>query len=184
MRLTNEGQLEVRKEIKESWNRCIQNNISPFMKTNYVIFKPEQLEQKRKENKELLDVAIPIIQKRASQRIGKNVYGLDSEVLDIFLNYSWPGNIRELQNVIERAVILATEPVVTKNLLPTEVITNSLNNFTRLSSVRETGNSIREIEKQAIFECLIKHGNKKEVARHLGISRSTLYRKMKEYGIK
>ncbi|MBE3589166.1 MAG: sigma 54-interacting transcriptional regulator, partial [Thermoanaerobacteraceae bacterium] len=67
--------------------------------------------------------------KRISGRLGKGVEGFAPETLDLFLNYHWPGNIRELQNVVERAVNLATGPVITTDLLPpglTESVTSRM----------------------------------------------------------
>lgn len=120
--------------------------------------------------------------KRISGRLGKDVEGFAPEVLDLFLNYHWPGNIRELQNVVERAVNLATGPVITTDLLPPGLIESVTSRKT--SPAKKEAALIKSAEEQAIRSCLARFRSKTEAARHLGISRSTLYRKMKEYGIK
>ena len=137
----------------------------------------------RERKSDIQELVLHFIQ-RAAQRVEKNIEGIDPEALNILLSYPWPGNIRELQNAIEHAAILATQPQITKELLPMEVLTYSSPDVFYIAFEEEKNNSsIREIEKRAICDYLSKYGNKKDVARYLGISRSTLYRKLKEYGI-
>ncbi|MQL52959.1 hypothetical protein GFC01_11945 [Desulfofundulus thermobenzoicus] len=119
--------------------------------------------------------------KRISGRLGKNVEGFAPEALDLFLNYHWPGNIRELQNMVERAVNLATGPVITTDLLPPGLIESVTSRM--ISPAKKEAALIRSAEEQAIRNCLARFRSKTEAARYLGISRSTLYRKMKEYAI-
>lgn len=136
----------------------------------------------RERKSDIQELVLHFIQ-RAAQRVEKNIEGIDPEALNILLSYSWPGNIRELQNAIEHAVILATQSQITKELLPMEVLTYSSSDVFYPSDEEKTNSSIRDLEKKVICDYLSKYGNKKDVARYLGISRSTLYRKLKEYGI-
>ncbi|WP_075367084.1 sigma-54 interaction domain-containing protein, partial [Desulfosporosinus metallidurans] len=109
----------------------------------------------------------------ACSNTGKVVPSTTDTVRQILLNYSWPGNIRELQNAAERVSALATDKV-TLDHLPQEI----------LSGIGENKheNVLRNLEKQAIKNALIKaNGNKSLVAKFLGLSRPTIYRKMKEY---
>ncbi len=102
-----------------------------------------------------------------------------SEVMEAFLSYSWPGNVRELSNVIERAIILSNNNLITLNEIP---------NLDRSGLNREQQSlaalSLNEIEKRHIRLVLeAQKGNKTRAARILGISRPKLYRKMVRYGI-
>jgi len=91
--------------------------------------------------------------------------------------YSWPGNIRELQNVIERAVILGKE-IIEAGDLP-EVVTE-------LSCRRGEvpGENLKDLEREAILRALEKtEGNRRKAAQELGISKRTLQYRLKEYGL-
>ena len=91
--------------------------------------------------------------------------------MDKLLKYSWPGNIRELENVLEKAMLISD----TKVLFPEYVQFSEEKVLYNLQEIRE------QAEKNAITQALLLHNNKAEVARLLGISRSTLYEKMSYY---
>ena len=113
-------------------------------------------------------------------KLRKRLTGMDAEFLQALLHYDWRGNVRELKNVLERAVILADEEVLTVDTLPAE--------FQSLpfpaAAADATGRSLRGVEKRQI-ELVLQEttGNKAEAARQLGISVKTLYRKILEYGL-
>lgn len=114
------------------------------------------------------------------QRLGKNQITIDPEALDIMKAYPWPGNIRELQNTLERALNLITGTSVELEHLP-QNITESLS---RTFPNNLSGSSIKEAEINTIINALQKHGgNRKRAAMELGIARSTLYRKLEEFRI-
>jgi len=111
-------------------------------------------------------------------KLRKRLRGLDAEFLRLLRAYDWRGNVRELKNVLERAVILADEEELTVDTLPPE--------FQALASADEPANSrsLWAVEKRQIQ--LVMHevgGNKTEAARQLGIGVKTLYRKLQEYGL-
>ncbi len=96
--------------------------------------------------------------------------------------YSWPGNVRELRNVIERAVILASNP----ELQPSDLLTQPGNGVNgNDSAVQRVGADItlRELERAHIVAVLGSASNLEDAARTLGINASTLYRKRKQFGI-
>jgi Nif-specific regulatory protein len=110
----------------------------------------------------------------------KNVKGISEEVLNLFMNHNWPGNIRELRNVIKSSVVLADDPVISLGNLPEE-IRSSKPQQGFLS--KEIG-SLEEVEKQHIIKLLRENEwNKKKTALQLNISRPTLDVKIKQYGI-
>jgi len=109
----------------------------------------------------------------------QNIY-LSLEVEQIFLTYDWPGNLRELRNVIRRAVLLAKTNEIMPTELPPEILvpTDQPQAPTQLKDVKEKS------EKEIITETLEKNKyNKAKTARILGIDRKTLYNKIHKYGI-
>lgn len=126
---------------------------------------------------------------QANDQLNRSVKGFDEEVLQTFRTYSWPGNLRELKNVIKRAVLLSTSESVTADGLPQEIrspihtdgdLSMDFNGAipTSLKSVAE------EAEKQAILLVLEKtNNNKSKTADMLGVDRKTLYNKLRAYGI-
>jgi transcriptional regulator of acetoin/glycerol metabolism len=99
-----------------------------------------------------------------------------SAALKKLAQYDWPGNIRELQHVVERAVIMSENIC----LQPGDFLLSSQEN----KSLPEGSLNIEAIEKNAIIKSLIKHGgNMSKAAVELGMGRTTLYRKMKKHGI-
>ena len=118
----------------------------------------------------------------------KRVSGLSNDAENLFLLYQWPGNIRELKNVIERAMILAEGDTITQSVLPPEIVNasnkeaRSQNTEFRIQNTEARG-SLDAIEKECILKALVDvKGNKSIAAKNLGISRTTLWKKLKEYG--
>ena len=106
----------------------------------------------------------------------KEITGFSPEATDFLLKYEWPGNVRELENTIERAVILAQNPSI-------KMADMSQENMPLARSAPVRGN-LKEIEKNYILETLTQsQGNYRKTARLLGISRMTLYNKVRTYGI-
>ena len=111
-----------------------------------------------------------------SRKYEKNGLKIDENEMIELMNYNWPGNIRELQHAVERAVILSTGA----NLASKDFIHNHQMN----SVVRKSAHSfdVKEVEKVTIQEALSKtKGNLTNAAKELGIGRTTLYRKIKKY---
>lgn len=115
---------------------------------------------------------------KANEELDKNVLGFSDEVLDIFQKYSWPGNLRELQNFVKRAVLFTEGDTITKDVLP-EKLTAA-----KAISDEERGLFKNKNEKQMILDALKRtSGNKSKAARMLNIDRKTLYNKLKVYNI-
>lgn len=115
---------------------------------------------------------------------GKSVTQVHPLVLQYFLNASWPGNIRELEHVIERAVLLAEGSVITYDCLNTHG--ESYGDFDEYKDYRPLSlkEMIEETEKKAINQALIvTGGNRNQAASLLGIARRTLYDKIAAYGL-
>lgn len=114
---------------------------------------------------------------------GKNVRPtISTEAMKLLLLYEWPGNVRELENCLERAAAMSPGPVLQSSDFPPHIRTAAL----RASAPgRQTKIlPLAELEKQAILDALQQlNGDKLMTARALGIGKTTLYRKLKEYGI-
>jgi PAS domain S-box len=135
-----------------------------------------------------------------SPRFNKRITEIDDEVLECLKNYDWPGNIRELQNVVERTLLLAEDGCIAMDCLPRELIgslhTEAIDKspfshrpfFALPSSLSNRSTrklQVGEQEKVRIVRTLDRHGgNVSKTAAELGMSRNTLYRKMKSYDIK
>ena len=115
-----------------------------------------------------------------NKKFGKNVKRLSSEAEGLLLRYSYPGNVRELSNIIERAVLLSEDGDIKETFIPNEVKIKATIDLEGLS-----GLSLRAIEKKAIEAALkINQGKRNETAKMLGISERGLRNKINEYNLK
>jgi two-component system response regulator AtoC len=114
-----------------------------------------------------------------SRAFGKEVKGVSSEVLDILSRYPFPGNVRELENIIERAVALSDEPEISARDLPSDLRELSMRSIEAAPRL-----TLEEMERKYIQEVLIKTNYRKSLAAEiLGLPRTTLWRKMKQHGL-
>jgi two-component system response regulator HydG len=127
---------------------------------------------------------------RLSRRLQKDVSEISEPVLQVFRTYSWPGNIRELLNVIERALIVVHGPVILPEHLPVQFFSAAPEAAALaampapLALAPEFDLTIQAAERDQIRKALEAAGGKRmEAARLLGLSRRTLYRKLEKYGI-
>jgi DNA-binding NtrC family response regulator len=119
----------------------------------------------------------------------KEIEGFTEEAMQALVSHAWPGNIRELENVVQRAVLLTKRPQLDVSLLPPSIIgtkAGNSGNFSALAIVR--GQSLRDAlegpERQIILEVLrINNFSRNLTAEQLGINRTTLYKKMKRLGL-
>ena len=118
------------------------------------------------------------IEKNNARR-GKNIISVSPQVMGTLMRHDFPGNIRELENVIERAVALANGPEITVNELPEYIGNLSIETYRREQSEIPT---LEDQEKNYIKWVLDKsEGNKTKAAKIMGIDRVSLWRKMKRY---
>jgi DNA-binding NtrC family response regulator len=119
------------------------------------------------------------------ERIGQakqTQYSINAEAMKLLQLYNWPGNVRELENCLERAVAMSPGPVLQAADFPPHIRTVILRTVSPEKQARIL--PLAELEKQAILEALQQlNGDKLMTARALGIGKTTLYRKLKEYGI-
>ena len=112
-----------------------------------------------------------------ARQIGRTAPSLSTEAKNIFLAYQWPGNVREMMNAIEHALIVC-EDEITRHDLPIDMLTGDT------STAADDSFDLKSVERNHIIKVLHHtHGNKTETARLLKIGLTTLYRKIEEYGI-
>lgn len=130
-----------------------------------------------KERKEDLLIFAEFFLEKANQQLNREVIGFSNEVIQIFQNYSWPGNLRELQNVVKRSTLLTSGEFIERDVLPSEL-------FLVNSEKEEVVFSLSQNEKEAIIHALEQtQNNKSEAAKLLKINRKTLYNKLKFYDL-
>lgn len=111
----------------------------------------------------------------ANSELQKDIIGFDSDTMQLFQSYSWPGNLRQMKNVIKYATLLATGRYITRKELPEELTENLLSHANiQLKNVEHE----RDLIRKALQEC---GNNKTRAAQLLGIDRKTLYNKLKIY---
>lgn len=125
-----------------------------------------------------ISILIDHMRQQLNAETGKAIENVSDRVLELLIGYDFPGNIRELHNVMQHAFVLCKEPVIQLHHLPGELV-DALDHDASHKAL-----SLESLEKSAIREALLDNGNNKtRTARQLGINASTLYRKMKRYNI-
>ncbi|MFN3560670.1 MAG: sigma-54-dependent transcriptional regulator [Chloroherpetonaceae bacterium] len=179
-RLGSEETLKTDVRVIAATNKDIDEEIAEgrfredlYYRLNVIRLELPPLRQRR-------DDIIPLAQhfiEKFSRLNAKNVRGLSPEVARLLEGHSWRGNVRELENVIERAVVLCNHEQIQKEHLP-DYITGT--DTSRIVSFR-IGTPLEEVEDVMIARTLeMTGGNKEETARILGIGVATLYRRLKE----
>lgn len=143
----------------------------------------------------VIKITLPLLEKRREDipllvehfiqkfnvKMGRKITSVSPEVMELFMNCDFPGNIRELENIIEHAFVLCRDSIITINHLPQELRDSSSQLKARLSTKTPP---LKEAEAQIILAALKKHdGHRGKVAKELGIDKSTLWRKIKKLGI-
>jgi DNA-binding NtrC family response regulator len=165
-RLISSTNRDLRKEVEESRFRE-----DLFYRINVVRIDVPPLRERRHDIPLLVSEFINNFSLRENR-----LFSLSDEVMDSFMQYDWPGNVRQLKNVIERAVVLTRGERVTIKELPEEILSNH-QKITSTGTVKP----LKVLERQAINDALLVcNGNKSKAAKKLGISRKTFYKRLKE----
>ncbi len=139
-----------------------------YYRLNVISLEVPPLRDRREDIRPLAEYFLKLI----SQRSGKKLTGISKTALDRLIRYSWPGNIRELENVLERAAVLTRSHMIEEKDLP-------------LVADRVAGSdALADVEKRHIMKILEETGgNLSQTAQRLGIHRNTLRLKLRGYGI-
>jgi len=151
-----------------------------FYRLNVVVMSLPPLRERKEDIPALIDHFL----KKYAQVNNKEIYGMTSEAQDLLLKYDYPGNVRELENILERAVVIAREPLISQEDLPFRE--PDWRDFTGPKG--EAGvlrQSVEELERKMIIEALTKaDDNQTKAAEALGLSERVLRYKLKKYGLK
>src|ERR1700732_4329552 len=136
-----------------------------------------------RDHKEDLPLLVESLLEEVSEKHGKKVAGVGSDVMDMFRSYPWPGNVRELRNVLERAAIASDRGTVSRSDLPSEFGRAPATITGGLGALRfPVGTTVEAVERELILQTLAATSqNKTRAAELLGISLKTLHNKLKEY---
>lgn len=132
-----------------------------------------------KERREDISVFANHFLTTSNAELGKKVIGFEEAVMNIFNNYSWPGNLREMRNVVKRATLLCQRDFISPDDIPSELSEAPLSRSIDDLALKREKNEV-DLIREALAKC---HNNKSEAARLLKIDRKTLYNKMKLYSI-
>ncbi len=134
-----------------------------------------------RERKEDIPILAEYLLDRINRELHKNVKKVDPNVMDIFMNYNWKGNVREMENVITRAILLSRGNVLLKEHIPGDIYVTASDGKTDTYEIRP----LKDVEKDAIYRALAAlNWHKGKVCNILGLPRPRLERKIKKYQLK
>ena len=148
-----------------------------------------------RDRREDIPLLIQHVIDRAATKLARKITGIDSDARATLMAFPWPGNVRQLENVVENMVVLSQGDRLTAADIPADIAPPASSTSTALVHTGATpaastaivslgGMNLADLEKQAIEKTLeIVQGNREQAARILGIGERTLYRKIKEYGL-
>ncbi|MEJ9230513.1 sigma 54-interacting transcriptional regulator [Peribacillus butanolivorans] len=182
-RVGSTGSVQIDVRVIAATNRNLEEMVSKgeFRLDLYYRLKVMQIHvpslRKRLEDVEIL---VNYFVEKYQNLMKKRVQSMSDQALRLLRLYKWPGNIRELENIIERALnIVEEEEMIDSKHLPEEITGHK-----ELVPIRTLAEVMEETERATIFSCLeMTSGNKSETAKRLGVSRTTLYEKMNKYGL-
>jgi NtrC-family two-component system response regulator AlgB len=149
-----------------------------FYRLNVIEFKMPSLRERQEDIPFLAESLL----RRTCSETGRGVLRLSPEVSAIFQGYRWPGNIRELKNIIERAVVLARGNQVETTDLPDRLLDPAIP-VPPQAAATQANMSLEDLERQYIQEVLVRAATLEEAASILGINLSTLWRKRRRYNL-
>ncbi len=135
----------------------------------------------RKDDVEILTLKL---MEKLSSSLGKFVSNITVDALDSLKLYNWPGNIRELENVVERAINMTDSETIEIQHLPPFIIAQQSHEHIEMTDLTSLRHAVEEVEKATILKCLRAVSyNKLKAAKILGISRTSLYEKIEKFQI-
>lgn len=146
-----------------------------YYRLNVVSIRLPPLRERREDIPELVETLLA----KHSRAMGKRVTGCTHEAMQLLLDHPWKGNVRELDNALQRALILGDGPLVTPADLPTDVAPSGPDPF----AVDDLNAALERFERLHIERILKQTTDKREAAKRLGIGLSSLYRKIEQYGL-
>ncbi|OGF44949.1 MAG: hypothetical protein A2452_08695 [Candidatus Firestonebacteria bacterium RIFOXYC2_FULL_39_67] len=192
--------LQEREFTRVGGNKVVKVDVRIISSTNYDLQKavqektfredlyyrlnvvPVNIPSLRERKDDIIPLAMHFLQEFNSKQ-HKKIKGFSDDALRLLTSYNWPGNIRELKNLVERFVVMVDSELIDVSDFPLELLTNSgsgglMNSGKELKLLKDM---VDEVEKEYIFKCLKKNNfNQTKTAKDLGIHRNTLLNKIKE----
>lgn len=138
------------------------------------------LRERKEDIKELVNLFI----NQTAEKEKVKINSIDEEVYSILENYKWEGNIRELKNVIQRMVILSNDDRITASCIPEYILNSSMPFIEASENEYDLQKIVEKVEKETIKKVIkLTNGNKQKAAKILNLKRTTLYYKLKQYGL-
>ena len=151
-----------------------------YYRLNVIPITLPALRQRKNDIPLLIDYMI----KEYAHKLNKDVIGIEDDAKKTLIDYSWPGNVRELQNVIEYSINMSNSSLLNLDIIPNNIKSKY---YDEKSNKYEEIRTLEDLEKEEISKALnkFKHYKKDKelVAKSLGISRATLYRKLEKYNL-
>ncbi|MCK5194669.1 MAG: sigma-54-dependent Fis family transcriptional regulator, partial [Desulfobulbaceae bacterium] len=185
-RVGGNQEIKIDVRIVSATNRTLKKEIAEgrfredlYYRLNVVSLEVPPLRERRDD--------IPLLTDHFLRKFGeqnhKEIKGVTPQAMDRLLKYDWPGNVRELMNGLERATVLARSEYIDTKDLPLSV-QGEANQEEGIVTQALENQPLEEIEKAAVLQTLEAcGGNKSETARRLGVTRKTLHKKLKKYGM-
>lgn len=185
-RLGGKKEIEANVRVIASTNRNLEQMVFDNSFRSDLYFRLSSLSviiPPLRDRKEDLPLLIDWMLAKKVKEFGKGIRTISPSAYKILLEYEYPGNIRELENIIQRGIVMTDGDIIDETDLE-----NAFQNFTKQVAPNKDMEqasipTIKEEEKRLIARSLSFFSNKKDMAHALGISRDTLYRKMKKYGL-
>lgn len=185
-RLGGEGTIPVDVRVVAATNSDLEKSISNgdfredlYYRLNVISVVLPPLRSRKEDIPQLVDHFLA----RYNKETNKNIRGVSQKTLQLLLNYSFPGNVRELENIIERAVVLEDSELIRPEQLPLQVAMSSGDGDFILPVPASGFPTLEEVEKKHILRAVEEAETKSGACKLLGISRPTLDRKLAKYGI-
>jgi len=138
-----------------------------------------------RERKEDIPLLVEYFIDKYSKEVNKVKFTMERETLDLLKGYDFPGNIRELENLIERLVILSPDPVIGPSLLPKEILKEAFSGKKEDFILPEEGINLEKVEESFVRQALMMaKGNQTHAAKLLGLSRHALIYRMEKFNLK
>jgi two-component system response regulator HydG len=184
VRLGSNDPIQVNVRLISATNRNIEQQVADgkFRQDLYYRIKGATLTlPPLRERREDIPLLVYYFLKQAAEEYNKEIDGVSPEVQQALMGYGWPGNVRQLKNIVENMVVLATDKTIGPDLLPSEIRPSSV----QVGDIAGlAGLTAEQVEKEHIRQTLkLTDGNREQAAKMLGMGERTLYRKIKDYGL-
>lgn len=188
MRIGNSRPIKVDSRVISATNRDIETEVSEGRFREDLFYRLNVIELKIPPLRERLD-DIPMLCEHFIKKHAERPIRLNRDVYNLFGNYNWPGNVRELENVIQRAIALSDEDIITPDTLPEKILLPPKINPDIIpidnSDFKQAQGKLKDdFEKKYLIDVLQRHkGNVLRSADEMGLTRQTLHRLIKKHGI-